>query len=91
MRYGFIAYGNLKPAYQKKSFEEIHKSMQEVKNVAKKHNINIKMYGIPYGVSEDFIVVYESDQGLVNYYNFGLEADLPYTNTRTNQVSIDPD
>lgn len=91
MRYGFIAYGNLKPVYQKKPFEEIHNIMNEVKKVAKKHEINVLMYGIPYGVSEDFVVIYESDKGLVNYYNFGLEADLPYTNTRTNQVSIDPE
>jgi hypothetical protein len=91
MRYGFIAYGNLKPIYQKKPFKEIHKIMREAKKVAKKHKIEVKMYGVPYGVSEDFVVIYESDHGLVNYYNFGLEADLPYTNTRTNQVSIDPE
>lgn len=89
MRYGFITYGNLRPEYQKKPFEEIHKMMQEVKKIADKYDIDVKMYGIPYGVSEDFVVVYESDKGLVNYYNFGLEANLPYANTRTNQVSIE--
>lgn len=89
MRHGFIVYGNLKPEFNKKPLYEIHKVMDEVKKVAEKHEIEIKMYGLPYGVSEDFVVVYESEKGLVNYYNFGTEADLPYTNTRTNQVSID--
>jgi hypothetical protein len=74
----------------KKPLDEIHTVMKDVEKIAKKHDIEIKMYGIPYGVSEDFVVVYESDKGLVNYYNFGLEAILPYTNIRTNQVSIDP-
>lgn len=90
MKYGFIAYGNLKPEFNKKPIKEIHEVMKKVKKVAQGHDIEIKMYGVPYGVSEDFVVVYESDKGLVNYYNFGIEANLPYTNTRTNQVSIDP-
>jgi hypothetical protein len=89
MRYGFIAYGNLKPEFNKMPVTEIHEIMKKVETTAKEHEIEIKMYGIPYGVSEDFVVVYESNKGLVNYYNFGTEADLPYTNTRTNQVSID--
>ena len=89
MRHGFIVYGNLKPEFNKKPLYEIHKVMDEVKKVAEKHEIEIKMYGLPYGVSEDFVVVYESEKGLVNYHKFGTEADLPYTNTRTNQVSID--
>lgn len=89
MKHGFITYGNLKPEFKQKSLNEIHKVMEEVKKIAEKHNIEIKMYGLPYGVSEDFVVVYESEKGLDNYYNFGTEADLPYNNTRTNQVSID--
>ncbi len=89
MKYGFIAYGNLKPELSKRPMNLVHVIMKDVEKVAKKHEIEVKMYGVPYGVSEDFVVVYESDKGLVNYYNFSLEADLPYTNTRTNQVSID--
>ena len=89
MRHGFIAYGNLKPEFITKPLDEIHKVMKEVEKIAEKHDIEIKMYGLPYGVSEDFVVVYESEKGLVNYYNFGIEANLPYANTRTNQVSID--
>lgn len=89
MKYGFIAYGNLKTEFTKQPMEEIHNVMKQVEIIAKKHEIEVKMYGVPYGVSEDFVVVYESEKGLVNYYNFGVEADLPYTNTRTNQVSID--
>jgi len=89
MKHGFIVYGNLKPEFIKKPLDEIHKVMKDVQKIAEKHEIEIKMYGLPYGVSEDFVVVYESEKGLVNYYNFGSEANLPYTNTRTNQVSID--
>lgn len=89
MKYGFIAYGNLKPEFTRRPLEEIHEIMRNVEKKAREHDIEIKMYGMPYGVSEDFVVVFESRKGLVNYYNFGVEADLPYTNTRTNQVSID--
>jgi len=89
MKYGFIAYGNLKPELRKKPMNMIHLIMKDVEKIAKKHEIEIKMYGVPYGVSEDFVAIYESDKGLVNYYNFNIEADLPYNNTRTNQVSID--
>ena len=45
------------------------------------------MYGFPYGVAED-LVVYESEKGLVNFYNFAINTDLPYESPRTNQVAI---
>ena len=61
MKYGFIAYGNLKTEFSKKPMKVVDVVMKEVEKVAKKHDIEVKMYGVPYGVSEDFVVVYESD------------------------------
>ena len=74
MKYGYIAFGKMKPELT-------------VKTVAEKHEIQIKMYGFPYGVSENFVAVYASDKGLDNYQNFSMEADLPYTDTRTHQLT----
>ena len=84
MKYGYIAFGKMKP---ESTVETVNEAMEKVKKVAEKHEIKIKMYGFPYGVSENFVAVYASDKGLDNYQNFSMEADLPYTDTRTHQLT----
>lgn len=84
MKYGYIAFGKMTSDI---TVETVNKAMEEVKKVAEKYEIKIKMYGFPYGVSENFVVVYASDRGLDNYQSFTMEADLPYTDTRTHQVT----
>jgi len=88
MEHGFIVYGRLKRGLSERSLEEIHRVMEGVKKAAQEYGIRVVMYGFPYGVAEDFVVVYESEKGLVNFYNFAINTDLPYESPRTNQVAI---
>lgn len=84
MKYGYIAFGKMKPDI---TIAGVNEAMEKVKKVAEKLEVKIKMYGFPYGTTENFVVVYASDKGLDNYQNFTMEADLPYTDTRTHQVT----
>ena len=83
MKYGYIAFGKMKPDV---SIDNVNKMMEEVKKVAEKHEVKVKMYGFPYGVSENFVAIYASDKGLDTYQAFAMVADLPYSDTRTHQV-----
>jgi hypothetical protein len=84
MKYGYIAFGKLKQDIF--TGENINKAMDAVKKVAEKHEVKIKMYGYPYGVSENFVVVYASDKGLDDFQSFSSEANLQWTDVRTHQV-----
>ena len=86
MKYGYIAFGKLKPDIMGGGPESINKAMAELIKVAEKHDVMVKTYGYPFGVSENFVVVYASEKDLGNYNNFMGEADLPYTDARTHQV-----
>ncbi len=76
MKYGYIAFGKLKQDMF--TGENINKAMDAVKKVAEKHKVKIKMYGYPYGVSENFVVVYASDKGLDDFQSFSSEARARY-------------
>ena len=86
MKYGYIAFGKLKPDIMGGGPESINKAMTELIKIAEKHEMMVKTYGYPFGVSENFVVVYASEKGLDNYNSFMGEADLPYTDSRTHQV-----
>jgi hypothetical protein len=86
MKYGYIAFGKLKPDIMGGGPESINKAMAELIKVAEKHDVMVKTYGYPFGVSENFVVVYASEKDLGNYNSFMGEADLPYTDARTHQV-----
>jgi len=86
MKYGYISFGKLKPDITVGGPERINKAMAELIKVAEKHEMKVKTYGYPYGVSENFVVVYASEKGLDNFNSLLMEADLPYTDARTHQV-----
>ncbi len=86
MKYGYIAFGKLKPDLMGGGPESINTAMDAVKKVAEKHEVKIKMYGYPYGVSENFVVVYASDKGIDDFQSFSSEANLQWTDVRTHQV-----
>ena len=83
MTYGFIAFGKMNID----TMDKIKESMEEVKKVAEKHDVKLVIYGFPYGVSENFVAIYSSKKGLDNYQAFSMEADLPYSDTRTHQFT----
>ena len=86
MKYGYIAYGNMRPEFLQASTEERKKEMDRVKADAEKHGFMMKYWGHPYGVSENIVVVFKSEKGLDDY--FKMNINLPYAGTRTNLVII---
>ncbi len=86
MKYGYISFGKLKPDIMGGGPESINKAMAALIKIAEKHEMIVKTYGYPFGVSENFVVVYASEKGLDNFNSLLIEADLPYTDARTHQV-----
>ena len=85
MKYGFAAFGKMREGLTRENMIE---RMEEARKVAEKYEIKLHMYGFPFGTSENFYAMYSSDKGLDNYINFVVEAELPYTDTRTHQIRI---
>ena len=88
MKYGFIVYGKWKPAVMEGMPESVNKEQARIKKEAEKHGMKVLMWGAPYGVSENMVVIYESEKGVENYFNFGQAVDLPYTDSRTTIVAL---
>jgi hypothetical protein len=88
LRHGFIAYGKAKPDLFKMSSEELTEEMERLAEKSVRYSLTLHMWGFPYGVDDDLVVVYESERGLENYMNFEIESELPYSNTRTTIVAI---
>jgi hypothetical protein len=88
LRHGFIAYGKAKPDLFKMSGEELAEEMERLVEKAGRFDLVLHMWGFPYGVDDDLVVVYESEKGLENYMNYEIESELPYSNTRTTIVAI---
>jgi hypothetical protein len=88
MRYGYVVYAKAKPFLFDMNNEEIGIEMTKLANQAEKFGIKLHMWGFPYGVNDDLLVVYGSELGLENYMNFEIKSDLPYTETRTTIVAI---
>jgi phage-related protein len=81
MKFGYIAYGKMKPEWLQASTEDRKKEMDRVKTEAEKHGFKMMYWGHPYGVSENIVVVYQSEKGLDAYFNLNVNA--PYGDTRT--------
>ncbi len=88
LRHGFIAYGKAKPDLFTMSSEDLAEEMGRLSEKAARFDLTLHMWGFPYGVDDDLVVVYESEKGLENYMNYEIESELPYTNTRTTIVAI---
>lgn len=88
MRYGYVVYAKAKPHLFEMNNEEIGEEMRKLADKAKKFDMEMHMWGFPYGVDDDLLVVFESELGLENYMNFEIESDLPYSGTRTTIVAI---
>ena len=86
MKFGYIAYGKMKPEFMQASAEERKKEMDRVKEEAYKHGFKMMYWGHPCGVTENIVVVYKSEKTLGAYFNVNIA--LPYTDTRTNLIVI---
>ncbi len=85
MKYGYIQYGNMTPEMWKLSAEERNRKMEEAKKDAEKKGFKMLMWGHPFGVSEEIVVIYESDKPLSAMFETPLPSVL--TAGRTNLVA----
>ena len=85
MKHGFITYGTIKSEWLPLA-DKLMKEMDRVKADAAKKGFNMLYWGHPYGVTENVVVVYESEKGLADYHSLNLNN--PYTGARTNLVVI---
>ena len=64
MKYGYIQYGNMSKELWKLTPEQRNKKMEEYKAATEKMGWKMIMWGHPFGVSENFVVVYETPKPL---------------------------
>ena len=86
MKYGYIQYGNMSQELWKLSPEQRNKKMEEYKAVAEKQGWKMVMWGHPFGVSENIVVVYETPKPLSAIFEDKLLSIM--TNGRTDIVAI---
>jgi hypothetical protein len=86
MKYGYIQYGNMSKELYKLSPEQRNKKMEEYKATAEKEGWKMLMWGHPFGVSEDIVVVYETPKPLGAMFEDSLPSVM--TAGRTHIVAI---
>ena len=82
MKYGYIAYGNMKPEWLNK-MDELPAEMDRFKEHAEKHGFHMKYWGHPFGVSENIVVVFKSEKDLGGLMKMNQATTLPYYGART--------
>ena len=80
--YGYIVYANMKPETIAK-FPEIGADMDSLKEHAKSHGFHMKYWGHPFGVAENIIVVFKSENDLTALMKMNQSTTLPYSGART--------
>ncbi len=85
MGVGFITYARMTPEFQAMSRLERAEAIKRLTEQAAKHDVRARMvlWGHPYGVNENLVVVYESSKGVENYNNMVLDDQNVYTDSRT--------
>ncbi|MBC8498043.1 hypothetical protein H8D40_03580 [Candidatus Bathyarchaeota archaeon] len=83
MGVGFITYAAMTPEFQVMSRPERAAAMERLKGQAAEHDVHMLMWGHPYGVNENLIIVYESGKGVENYNNMVLDDQNVYVDSRT--------
>jgi uncharacterized protein with GYD domain len=79
MKYTYVAHGK----WTSEAIQDTTKNIEKLKADAEKHGLKILAWGAVFGVSENLAVVYESEKGVDNYFNFVTSVELPYTDSRT--------
>ena len=83
MGVGFITYAKMTPEFQAMSRPQRAEAIRRLKEQASKHDVNMVLWGHPYGVNENLVIVYESSKGVENYNNMVLDDQNVYTDSRT--------
>ena len=82
MQYGYVSYAYMKPELMGQ-LEALAKEMASYKEHAEKHGFHMKYWGHPYGVAENIMVVFKSENGLGEFMKMNQASNRPYTGDRT--------
>ena len=82
MKYAYISYANLNPEWFDK-MDELPAEMDRFKEHAEKHGFKLKYWGHPYGVSENMVVVFNSEKDLGEWQKMNMAYTTPYSGDRT--------
>jgi len=74
LKYGYIELGKMNPEMMGFNTEQRKKKMQEFAQQSEKKGFKVLMWGHPYGVSENIVVVYESEKPLADFTLRSLPA-----------------
>ena len=83
MRYAYISYCKGTSKFWGLTEKERVKALDGIKREAEKYGLRMVLRGEPYGVSEDIILVFESDKSLDTFNKFQNEAYQPFESGRT--------
>lgn len=78
-----MTYAKMTPEFQSKSRPDRAKAMDKLKEQAAEHGVHMLLWGHPFGVNENLVIVYESSKGVENYNNMVLDDQNIYTDSKT--------
>jgi hypothetical protein len=82
MKYAYVTFGNLKPEWFDK-MDKLPAEMDRYKEHAEKHGFNMKYWGHPYGMSENIVAMFTSENDLGKWAKMNQGFTGPYTGART--------
>lgn len=86
MKFAYITYAKWTLDFRSLTPEGRKEKFKRIKEEAEKHGFKMLFWGHPFGVSENIVVVYESEKGIEDYANMVVQP--PLTEARTNIVII---
>ena len=89
MGVGFITYAKMTSEFQAMSRPERAAAMERLKEQASENNVHMLMWGHPYGVNENLVIVYQSEKGVENYNNMVIDDQNVYVNSRTTVMVLE--
>ena len=78
----YVVYGQWKPGLP--GSDKLKEAVEEWKKVVEKNNMELVLWGAPFGVSENSIFVYKGTTE--NYLSLVTSGKQPYTDDRTHMV-----
>lgn len=81
-KYDYVVHGNLLPEWFEK-MDGLPAETDRLKEHAEKHGFYMKYWGHPYGVSENIMVVFKSENDLGAWQKMNQSYTQPYNGDRT--------
>ena len=83
MKYGYVSFCKSTSKFWGLTEDERAKELDRVEKEAGKYGLKMILRGEPYGVSEDILLVFESEKGLDVFNKFQNETYQPFESGRT--------